>query len=193
VVPALVESSVPAGAISARPQPHLTGPTVALRPWTDQDVPVLVAAYGDPDIQRWHCRSLDPDEAVTVVRRWVEAWRSETGASWAVTGRESADAVGRVGLRALSLEDGVAEVAYWVLPAARGRGVARAAVDTLAGWAFDDVGLQRLELRHSTQNARSCRVATATGFTAEGTLRASALHSDGWHDMHLHARLRGHA
>ena len=71
-----------------------------------------------------------------------------------------------------------------------GRGVASAAVTTLRPWAFDQIGLQRIDLRHSVENTLSCRVATAAGFTAEGTLRGAALHTDGWHDMHLHARLR---
>ncbi|MGY2127682.1 GNAT family N-acetyltransferase [Blastococcus sp. SYSU DS0617] len=56
------------------------------------------------------------------------------------------------------------------------------------GLAFD-LGLQRLELQHSTRNRASCRVAEKTGFDLEGTKRRAGLHQDGWHDMHLHARL----
>ena len=33
------------------------------------------------------------------------------------------------------------------------------------------------------------RVATRAGFRLEGTKRGDALHADGWHDMHLHARV----
>ena len=51
------------------------------------------------------------------------------------------------------------------------------------------LGLHRLELRHSVGNVSSCRVATKTGFALEGTLRRQLMHADGWHDMHLHARL----
>ncbi|HVB43153.1 MAG TPA: GNAT family protein [Streptosporangiaceae bacterium] len=42
---------------------------------------------------------------------------------------------------------------------------------------------------HSTMNPASCRVAGNAGFAYEGTKRREALHRDGWHDMHLHARL----
>lgn len=191
-MPALVAPFIPAGRLSAEPQPQLTDPALLLRPWDENDVPALVTAYSDPAIQRWHCRSLDADEAAATVRRWREAWETETGASWAVTDPECR-VLGRVGFRELHLADGVAEVAYWVLATARGRGVARRAVTTLSSWAFDQIGLQRIELRHSVANTPSCRVATAAGFTPEGTLRGSALHADGWHDMHLHARLHtGH-
>ena len=74
--------------------------------------------YSDPAIQRWHCRSLDVDEAAATIRRWREAWETETGASWAVADRERR-VLGRVGFRELHLADGVAEVAYWVLASAR--------------------------------------------------------------------------
>jgi hypothetical protein len=32
-----------------------------------------------------------------------------------------------------------------------------------------------------------------SGFEAEGTERGAELHTDGWHDMHLHARIAGSA
>ena len=42
---------------------------------------------------------------------------------------------------------------------------------------------------HATANQASCAVATGAGFEVEGTARRGLLHEDGWHDMHLHARL----
>ena len=89
----------------------------------------------------------------------------------------------------ISLDEGYGEVASWSMSTARGRGVASSAVAALASWSFDDLGLHRLELRHSVQNEASCRVATKLGFEMEGTMRSQLLHADGWHDMHLHARV----
>jgi RimJ/RimL family protein N-acetyltransferase len=42
---------------------------------------------------------------------------------------------------------------------------------------------------HSTANVASCQVAQYAGFAVEGTKRGEGRHVDGWHDMHLHARL----
>jgi RimJ/RimL family protein N-acetyltransferase len=97
--------------------------------------------------------------------------------------------VGRVGIKSFDLSDCIGELAYWVMPAARGHGVAKRAVAAVCGWAFDVLGLHRLELIHATGNPASCRVATAAGFGIEGTMRQHARHEDGWHDMHLHACL----
>ena len=122
-------------------------------------------------------------------------WQNETDAGWAITDEASGTVLGRMGLREIHLDEGRAEAAYWVLPAARGRGVAASALHALTGWAFDDIGLHRLSLMHSVHNPASCRVAAKTGFELEGVLRDYALHLDGWHDYHLHAKLtprRGH-
>lgn len=78
-----------------------------------------------------------------------------------------------------------------VLPAARGAGVASRGLGALTAWALDEIGFQRLELDHSTRNLASCRVATKSGYFLEGTKRSAAVHDDGRHDMHLHARVRG--
>jgi RimJ/RimL family protein N-acetyltransferase len=59
----------------------------------------------------------------------------------------------------------------------------------LTTWAFGELRLHRLELSHSTVNPASCRVAENAGYAMEGIKRGEALHADGWHDMHLHARL----
>jgi [ribosomal protein S5]-alanine N-acetyltransferase len=34
-------------------------------------------------------------------------------------------------------------------------------------------------------------VAAKAGYKLEGTKRSGLLHADGWHDMHLHARIAG--
>jgi RimJ/RimL family protein N-acetyltransferase len=59
----------------------------------------------------------------------------------------------------------------------------------VCAWAFNTLELHRVELYHSMSNAASCRVARHAGFATEGVKRREAFHADGWHDMHIHARL----
>ncbi|MET7752115.1 GNAT family N-acetyltransferase [Micromonospora sp. NPDC005367] len=184
--------AIPAGTLAAGPQPVLAAPAdLLLRPWEPTDVPVFLAAYRDPEIQRWHTRRPASEEQV---REWFDRyrrdWAQESGAHWAVT-RGGGEVLGRIAMRGIDLDDGVAECAYWVLPAARGAGVASGALTALSVWALGDAGFHRLELDHSTRNLGSCRVAVRSGFRLEGTKRSDAVHSDGRHDMHLHARIRG--
>lgn len=167
-------------------QPALTADGLQLRPWEDGDAPGVKAAYDDPAIQRWHVERLDDDEAAAYAQKWRELWRTGVRAGWAVVRDDVL--IGRVTLVRLDVWQGQAEVTYWVVPAARGGDVAPRAVQAVTKWAFD-LGFHRLELGHSTANQSSCRVAKKCGFRLEGTRRAQGLHADGWHDMHLHARL----
>lgn len=186
-VPTLVLPVLRSGVFSGHTQPRLTAGDMELEPWCDRDAEFLAEVYCDPAIQRWHVRSMDVKEA----REWITAralrWKGEHGADWVVR-REGAP-VGRVGLRTVDLEEGRAEVAYWTAPEARGNGVAIQALTALSNWALETVGFHRLDLHHSVQNAASCRVAVKCGYKVEGTAHSSVLHSDGWHDMHLHARI----
>lgn len=173
--------------MAALAQPAIDAGGILLRPWQPSDRPAVLAAYADPGIQRWHCRSMTDDEARDWIDAWPDRWREETGAGWAVV--DASDVVGQVSLRRLVLQEGIAEVSYWVLPAARGRRVAPRALSAVTGWSIAVLGLHRVELSHSTSNVASCRVAQRAGFAVEGTKRSEGRHADGWHDMHIHARL----
>ena len=166
------------------------GQGLELRPWEVADAPVFLAAYQDEEIRRWHTRR---PRTEADVREWFAGyrgdWEGERGAHWAIV-REDGEVLGRIATRGWNFDDGVAGVAYWVLPGARGVGVATSAVKALSGWALGEVGFYRLYLDHSTRNQASCRVATKSGFVLEGTKRSEAVHDDGRHDMHLHALVR---
>jgi ribosomal-protein-alanine N-acetyltransferase len=194
-MPELVAPAVPAGRIRERDQPVLRAAgELMLRPWRPADAEQAIQAYADPAIQRWHLHTLATiEEAQAWIARWQQRWQAETDGCWAVTDGDTDKVLGRVALREISLAGGRAQCTYWVVPAARGRGVATQATAALARWALEDLGLHRLELLHSVANPPSCRVAGKAGFALEGTLRRALLHADGWHDLHLHARLQGDA
>ncbi|MFD7530834.1 GNAT family N-acetyltransferase [Streptomyces sp. NPDC059849] len=123
-------------------------------------------------------------------RAHARALAGRDGAIWAIA-RPGGEATGLIGLNGIDLAGGSAEIIYWLLPAARGGGVE--AVRRVGRWALEDLGLHRLRLCHSVANPASCRVALKAGYAFEGVMRGALLHADGWHDQHLHARIRGDA
>jgi [ribosomal protein S5]-alanine N-acetyltransferase len=173
-------------------QPTLSvPPDLELRPWSPLDANSVLRAFADPEIRHWHMRGLDrEDEALAWMTSWTERWTAETDAGWAVADPESDALRGQVALRSVNLEFGYGHVTYWTLPEFRGSGIAASASEAVARWALEDLGLHRLEIHHSTANASSCRVADKAGFELEGVMRSALLHDDGWHDMHVHARIR---
>lgn len=182
--------ALPAGSLNSLDQPIIALPDgITLRPWRAEDADTVMTAFSVPDIRPWHMRSIDSiAEAEEWVAAWAQRWQAETDASWAVTDR-SGGAVGYVALRSLFLPAAQAEVAYWLLPEARGVGLAAHAARAVTTWGFTTLRLHRIFLTHSVRNDPSCRVARALGFAHEGTLRDYQRHADGWHSVHIHARL----
>ncbi|MRH87237.1 GNAT family N-acetyltransferase [Nocardia sp. SYP-A9097] len=187
-IPAIVAAEV----FTRAAQPVLpAGEDLVLRPWLRRDAPEVFTAFQDPAIQRWHRRTAETEEeAGDWVSVWVRSWHAGRDANWAVADSRTGRLLGRASLVGMELPHGTAGVAYWVMPTARGREVAPRALAALTAWAFDHAGFHRLELRHSVHNAQSCRVAAKCGFALEGVNRSATLHADGWHDMHLHARVQ---
>ncbi|MGN5381594.1 GNAT family N-acetyltransferase [Streptomyces sp. MUSC 14] len=183
---------VPAGRMAGSEQPVLALPGgLQLRPWHLDDADTLLTAAEDPAIRRWNRFAVGSRaEAHARIERMHARWRAETSAVWAVAGPDG-PAVGLCAWGDIDLHAGSAEIVYWLLPAARGGGIAVEATRRLSRWALDDLGLHRLRLCHSVANPASCRVAEKAGYTYEGTQRSALLHADGWHDQHLHARVAG--
>jgi len=188
-MPRLVLPVTEPGSLAAEVQPDIPmDDDLRLRPFELADVPAVLEAFSDPDIQRWHFRRFDStDEAEAWVRSANDGWRSESAATWAIQSATET-VVGRITLYP-KLEAGHGEISYWVLPRARGKSVATRALRTLVRWAHAEAGLQRVEVQHSVLNRESCGVAKNAGFQTEGTKRSALLHADGWHDMHLHSHL----
>ncbi len=185
----LTGAVVAPGSLAGTPQPDVVvDAELQLRPWHASDAATVVVAFSTPDIQRWHVRSCQcTAEAEAWIVEMAEGWSSERCASWAIVTRDDGRVVGRVAIYTW-LDIGRGEISYWVLPEARGRGIATRAAVAATRWAHD-VGLHRVELEHSTQNERSRRVALAAGFVEEGVRRQATLHLDGWHDMRCYAHL----
>ena len=95
--------------------------------------------------------------------------------------------VGSIGL--FPPRDGFAEAGYWTAPGHRGQGFTAEALRLLSGWAFDDVGVHRVELHVDPGNAGSRRVAERAGYSPEGLIRQRFLHRGQPSDVVLYALL----
>ena len=172
------------------PQPTLTGSRVRLRPWRTDDVDAVcrrLPGRRDPALDAGpRALRAGARRGVRGRHRRRDTW-AEGGALFAVEPRDGGPLVGSIGLFPPS--DGFAEAGYWTAPGARGQGFTAEALGLLSGWAFDDVGVRRVELRVDPDNAGSRRVAERAGFRAEGTVRQRFLHRGQPSDVVLYALL----
>jgi RimJ/RimL family protein N-acetyltransferase len=154
---------------------ELSDGDLALRPWTEADVPALVIACNDPEISHWIPLIPSPyteEDALTFVRGDVRP--EEQSLAMTLEGM----VVGAIGLGVNSMNYR-GRIGYWVAAPARGRGVCTHALRLLSRWALDELDLQRLDLITDPDNLASQRVAEKAGFRREGVLRAHLRHPDG--------------
>ena len=175
--------SVPSAPVEVR------GEGVLLRAPRESDADRLLEAFGDSGTRLWNPGPQDRDGVLAWIAERAD-WSAGAHTSWLIAQPHDDDVLGSVSVWKIDLEQGDAEVGYWVAPWGRGRGVASSAVRAAAAYAFDELGLDRLHLFHAIENPASCGVARKAGFLLEGTLRQSYRYADGrHHDEHLHARL----
>lgn len=157
------------------PEPWLVD-GLRLRPPVAADVPAIVAACQDPEIQRF---TRVPSPYVTADAEWFVADTREQhdrggAVRTVVASIDGEELLAMVGLE-LDHRDYTAELGYWVAPAARGRGVASTAGRALCRFAFETLGLAAIHLWAADNNPGSNAVAARIGFHHAGTLpRAGA-------------------
>ncbi|MGB0411648.1 MAG: GNAT family N-acetyltransferase [Pikeienuella sp.] len=79
---------------------------------------------------------------------------------------------------------------YWLSASHTGQGLMREAVDRILRYAFDDLGLGRVEAGTLPENTPSRRLLEATGFKYEGVAQAYLQINGRWRDHVLYAALR---
>ena len=151
------------------PDPPLGDGVVVLRPPDERDLSAIERGLRDADVTRGFGRStLAAKEALELNRR---RWAHGEAATFAIC--DTADqCIGHVFVNLGTSQR--ATVGYWLLPEARGKGLATRAVRLISRWALRDLRLARLGLLTEPSNDRSQRVAERAGFHREGLLRSWA-------------------
>lgn len=147
-----------------------------LRPWLAEDVPSVLRACQDPDIQRWTTVPVPYDQADAEEFVGGSPGRWAAGLpSFAVVDDGSGQLLGSIGVVGTS-GDGDTEIGYWVAPWARRRAVATRATRLISCWLLESVGRPRLVWHAVVGNVGSRRAAEAAGYVVEGTARQGMVH-----------------
>jgi [ribosomal protein S5]-alanine N-acetyltransferase len=148
------------------PDPPLVwgDPVLTLRPWGLEDASALVAAWADPEIQRW--TDVPEPRDLPAARRWIagDEVRRRRWLSLDLVVECDGQVAGEVGLASFDRGSGTAEAGWWTASGARGRGVASGAATVLVAWALSELGLTRLVARCPSGNPASVAVARRAGF-----------------------------
>jgi RimJ/RimL family protein N-acetyltransferase len=177
------------------PDPPLADELVLLRRWSSDDLPGGLMGFADPSVQRFswpRTTAYTEADARRFLEDQEEARRAgrELNFAFAEPG-DPAEVLGGGSLLGIDLEQLRAGVGYWLAPQARGRGVASRATRLMASWAFDRLGIARLELTCGPDNDASARLAMRCGFSREGVLRSHQPFKGGRRDTVMFGLLPG--
>jgi RimJ/RimL family protein N-acetyltransferase len=151
----------------------LRGDRVGLRARQESDVAVLQAELYE-DVQGWSRASAKAWRPVSEdgpyqVRDAKEA--DERDAAFSVVDLASGDLAGTCIVWDIDQHNRRAHLGLNLRPAFRGMGLGTDVVKTLCRYAFDTLGLQRLQVDTLADNAAMINSAKRNGFVHEGTLR----------------------
>lgn len=175
-----------------RSLPVLEGARLRLRAFRDDDADALFSIYSDARVMRywsfpaWTERR-QAEEKLALIARQV---RDTDIHPWAIADGQDDRLIGGVTLFAIDRTNRRGEIGYNLHPDRQGQGLAGEAVRLVLRYAFDELGLERIEADIDPRNEASCRFVEKLGFAREGLLRRRWRVGDEVCDTALYGLLR---
>jgi ribosomal-protein-alanine N-acetyltransferase len=166
--------------------PTIASNGLVLRELRLSDAGSLLTMIGDGDVARFLAPPPETQSAFREFIRWTHFKRSEgTYACFAVVPRGVNTAVGFFQLRALDAGFATAEWGFALGRPYWGSGIFTAGAEHLLTFAFDRIGVQRLEARAMTGNLRGNGALRKMGAVREGVVRGSFARDGQRHDTQV--------
>ncbi len=163
---------------------------LVLREIVASDLASIFKGLSHPDIIRYYGIHFDTLEATREQMHWFAALvKEERGIWWAVCDRETRDFLGAGGFNDWNKEHRRAEIGFWLLPEAWGKGFMKEAMEKICDFGFSQMGLQRIEGFVETENTNCQKGLAKLDFDLEGTMRDYELKNGKWIDVSIYAKL----
>lgn len=179
-------------ASSPAEQPVLRTDRLVLRPFTPADAADVQRLVGTREVADTTLSIPHPypeGGAAQWIATHAAGWHDRTNVVYAITRASDGALVGAVGL-GITAAHSHAELGYWIAPAEWNNGYATEAARAIIRFAFDVLGLHRVQARHFTRNPQSGAVMRKLGMRIEGTQRGALKKWDRFEDVVVYAVLR---
>lgn len=173
-----------------QPFPQLVSDRLILRRVRPDDAPVVLAGYGNPEINRHMSVEYHSLEEVQVQLDWYESlWSGGSGLWWGFCLKQEGTMIGNGGFHSWNQQHKSAELGYWVLSEFQRQGYASEAIRLMCNHAFTHMDLHRIEAVVETDNLGSGNLLRKNGFTLEGIRRECEWKNNGFIDLQIWSRL----
>lgn len=166
--------------------PLLVTPRVVLRELRRSDAAALWRITRTADVARY---CWPPPASVDAFEAYIaQAWRDRSNgkyAAFAVVPRDQTEPTGLFELRSTQPRFVRAELGLLFEPASWTNGVVDDGMRLMCTFAFNTIGVRRLEIRVSVEDARCNEALARLGVHKEALLRSAFMHKGKYEDQHL--------
>lgn len=157
-------------------QDTLTDNVVLLRPLIMSDADALYASIRESITELcrwlpWAHRGYAPTDATEFIEFAQTHWAARSQFTFGIFGAATGSHAGVIGINHLNPQHLYANIGYWVRTERTKRGLCSRAVRLAAGYAFDVLGMTRIEIAADPDNLASRRAAEKAGATFETIAR----------------------
>jgi ribosomal-protein-serine acetyltransferase len=168
------------------------GEGITMRAWRESDIQM---AFDVVIRNREHLQTfmqwMTPDYSMESARKFITEgianMRERKNAGWGIFDGERV--IGSIGYAALNWPARSCEIGYWIDKDYEGKGIVTRACRVLIDYSFDELNMNRVEIRCSTENERSAAVPERLGFKREGVLRQAEMIHGRPHDFYIYGLL----
>lgn len=135
----------------------------------------------------WLDISVSPDDTRNFIKKSLSEFangeRLDTGI-W-----DHGQVIGGIGYNFIDRSNRIAHIGYWLAAERQGKGVMTKACRAMVDHAFNELGLNRVEIRCATGNTKSCSIPQRLGFKQEGIQRQAEWLYDHFVDLVVYGML----
>ena len=169
----------------------LTTARLTLRPFTADDAPAMFRNWAsDPEVTKfltWPTHT-SVEISAWVCNDWASHYAEPDYYQWAI--EYDGQPIGSMAVVNHDDNVGKAEVGYCIGRSWWHKGIVTEALQAVIDFLFDEVGVERIEAYHDSNNPNSGAVMRKCGMKHEGTMRAKLFNKGKYVDVDMYAILR---
>ena len=142
-------------------------------------------------IREWSAWLKDRERPVENTLEWIKGNLKQFAENkgFEVCIRYRGAIAGQIGYNYLDWNDRRTEIGYWLGASFQGKGLITKSCRTLIDYAFNELNLNRIEIRCGVENKKSRRIPEKLGFSEEGIVREAEWLHDHFIDLVIYGML----
>lgn len=116
--------------------------------------------------------------------------RNHNGSEFAFVIIENEIVVGRIGVYKIDNQNKIGEIGYWVGENFQGKGIVATSCKGLLSFCFNELNLNRIEIKCGTENYKSQTIPKRLNFEKEGIIRQGELVNNRFIDLNFYSLLK---